>query len=54
VLKRTLKGSSAELMKRDFPLALEELRRRLGVKAGDAQRLAFTKIEGKHWTIRLK
>lgn len=53
-LKRELKGSSAELMKRDLPISTEELRRRLGVKAGDAHRLAFTKIEEKYWTIRLK
>lgn len=53
-LKRELKGSSAELMKRDFPIALEELRKRLGVKAGAAHRIAFTKIAEKYWTIRLK
>lgn len=54
LLKRTLKGHRVELLKRDFPLALEELRRRLGVREGDEMRLAFTKIGGSYWTIRLK
>ena len=53
-LKRALKGHRAELLKHDFPLPLEELRRRLGVAAGDEFRLAFTKIEDSYWTIWLK
>nr|MBE6191201.1 methyltransferase domain-containing protein [Rikenellaceae bacterium] len=53
-LKRSLKGQRVELLKRDFPLALEELRRRLGVREGCEQRLAFTKIGPDYWTIRLK
>ena len=53
-LKRSLKGCSAELMKRDFPLRIEELRNRLGVKAGSEYRLAFTKIGTSYWTIHLK
>ncbi|MBQ5619703.1 MAG: SAM-dependent methyltransferase, partial [Alistipes sp.] len=53
-LKRTLKGRKAELLKRDFPVAIEELRRRLGVAPGDEKRLAFTKIGASYWTIWLK
>ena len=53
-LKRALKGSKAELLKRDFPVAIEELRRRLGVVAGNEKRLAFTKIGASYWTIWLK
>lgn len=53
-LKRSLKGCTAELMKRDFPLRIEELRQRLGVRAGSGVRLAFTKIGAAYWTIRLK
>ena len=53
-LKRALKGTKAELLKRDFPLAIEELRRRLGVVAGNEKRLAFTKIGASYWTIWLK
>lgn len=53
-LKRTLKGCGAELMKRDFPLAAEELARRLGVHAGSDVRLAFTKIGTGFWVVRLE
>ena len=53
-LKRAFKGRGAELMKRDFPFAAEELGRRLGVHAGNDVRLAFTKIGNDFWVIRLK
>ncbi|WP_290540184.1 methyltransferase domain-containing protein [Alistipes sp.] len=53
-LKRELKGCRAELFKRDFPLAAEELMRRLGLHAGSGLRLAFTKIGNDFWVIRLK
>lgn len=53
-LKRALKGLRGEVLKRDFPLSVEELRRKLALKAGDEVRLAFTKIGAEYWTIRLK
>ncbi|MBE5047683.1 THUMP-like domain-containing protein [Alistipes onderdonkii] len=53
-LKRALKGCGAELMKRDFPFAAEELARRLGVHAGNDIRLAFTKIGSGFWVVRLE
>ena len=53
-LKRALKGRGAELMKRDFPFAAEELARRLGVHAGNDVRLAFTKIGSGFWVVRLE
>lgn len=53
-LKRELKGCGAECLKRDFPLAAEELMRRLGLHAGGGMRLAFTKIGGDFWVVRLK
>ena len=53
-LKRELKGRGAEVFKRDFPLAAEELMRRLGLHAGSGLRLAFTKIGNDFWVIRLK
>ena len=37
-----------------FPLAAEELMRRLGLHAGAGLRLAFTKIGNDFWVIRLK
>ena len=53
-LKRELKGRGAEVLKRDFPLAAEELMRRLGLHSGAELRLAFTKIGNDFWVIRLK
>lgn len=53
-LKRELRGCGIDLLKRDFPLAAEELMRRLGAHAGAERRLAFTKIGDKFWVIRIK
>lgn len=53
-LRRELKGRGVELMRRDFPLRGAELEARLGTRAGDEVRLAFTKIGERLWTIRLK
>ena len=53
-LKRELKGLGVEVLKRDFPLGQEELMRRLGVRAGNDRRLAFTKIGNDYWAIRLQ
>ena len=53
-LKRELKGRGAEVLKRDFPLAAEELMHRLGLHPGAELRLAFTKIGNDFWVIRLK
>lgn len=53
-LKRACKGCGATILKRDFPLPVEEIMRRAGLHAGDDVRLAFTRIEGRFWTIRLK
>lgn len=53
-LKRRFKGERVELLKRDFPLSIEELQRRLGVRAGNNFRLAFTKLGDEFWTIHLK
>lgn len=52
-LKRELKGHRAEIFKRDFPLGQEELMRRLGLRAGNELRLAFTRIGNDYWVIRL-
>lgn len=53
-LKRALKGVGVELLKREFPLSVEEIRRRSSLKTGAEQRLAFTKVGGQCWTIWLK
>ncbi|MDO4757745.1 MAG: methyltransferase domain-containing protein [Rikenellaceae bacterium] len=53
-LKRRLKGQGVELLKRDFDIPLETVRRRLGLREGNKIRLALTKIESNYWTISLK
>ena len=53
-LKRSCKGLRGEVLKRDFPIAAEELMRRLGMRPGADVRLAFTKIGNDFWAIRLK
>ena len=53
-LKHTFKGCKAEIFKRDFPIATEEIMRRLGMRAGSEIRVACTKIGDDYWLIRLK
>ncbi len=53
-LKKEFKGLGAEIMKREFPDSAEELTRRLGLRPGNDIRLAFTKIEGRFWVVKLK
>lgn len=53
-LRRELRGMGAEVMKRDFPFGAEEVARRLGLRAGNDVRLAFTKIGNGFWVVRLK
>lgn len=53
-LKHTLKGRKAEIFKRDFPIAAEEIMQRLGMRAGSEIRVACTKIGDDYWLIRLK
>ena len=53
-LKRAWKGLGAEVLKRDFPFAAEEIMRRLGLHAGADLRVAFTKTGNDFWAIRLK
>lgn len=53
-LRRTLKGARAEILKHDFPLRTERILSDTGLKEGGGLRLAFTRIDGKNWMIRLK
>lgn len=53
-LRRELRGHGVEIIKRDFPLSTDELRQRLGVRAGAERRLAFTKTGNSFWVIRIK
>lgn len=53
-LKRQLKGVGVELLKRDTSLAVEAVRRQLGLRAGSERLLALTTIESENWIIALK
>ena len=53
-LKRELKGVGTDITMRDFPHSLDEVRRRTGMRSGNEQRLALTRVEGKCYTIFLK
>jgi len=53
-LRRELHGRRIGILKRDFPLQPAEIAARLGVREGGSERIAFTKIGGRYWTIRLK
>ena len=53
-LRREVKGRGIDLLKRDFPTPPDELRKKLGARAGDELRIALTKIGGRSWSIRLK
>lgn len=53
-LKRRFKGLKAEIWKHDFPLSVEEIRRRTGIREGAERRVAFTRIGEEYWTILLK
>lgn len=53
-LKRTLKGVRAEILKHDFPYRTAQILADTGLREGGEVRLAFTRIDGKNWMIRLK
>ena len=53
-LKRELKGRGVDIILRDFPMGVDEFRRKTGAKSGNEVRLALTKIKGKLYTIYLK
>ncbi len=53
-LRRELKGARAEILRHDFPASTAEILRQTGLREGGDVRLAFTRIGGKNWTVRLK
>jgi len=53
-LRRELRGMRAEILRHDFPGSTAEILRQTGLREGGELRLAFTRIGGKNWTIRLK
>lgn len=53
-LKREFKGTGCDITLREFHMSVDELRKRCGMKSGDKQKLAFTKIQGSAYTIYLE
>lgn len=52
-LKREFKGVGVDILLRDFPLSVDELRRRTSMRSGSKARLALTRIKGEAYTIYL-
>lgn len=53
-LKKSLKGRGVDIILRDFPMGVDEVRRRTGMRSGSEVRLALTKVNGKLYTVYLK
>ena len=53
-LRRELKGKGVDIMMRDFPTLLDEVRRKCGLRSGNAHRIALTRIGSKCYTIWLE
>lgn len=53
-LRRELKGKGVDIVMRDFPTPLDEVRRKCGMRSGNAHRIALTRINGKCYTIWLE
>ena len=52
-LKRELKGKGVDIILRDFPMGVDELRKRTASRSGNEKRIALTRIAGKSYTIHL-
>lgn len=52
-LKRELRGRGVDILCRDFPFPVDEVRRRTGMRCGDEARLALTRVAGRCWTVRI-
>ena len=52
-LKRELKGKGVDIILRDFPMGVDELRKRTASRSGNEKRIALTRIAGKSYTIYL-
>lgn len=52
-LKRELKGRGVDIILRDFPLSVDEFRRRTGTRSGNEIRIALTRIQGKSIVVYL-
>ena len=53
-LKRRFKGEGVDILLRDFPVGVDELRRRASMRSGGKHRLAMTRIGGKLYVVELE
>lgn len=52
-LKRELRGRGVDILCRDFPFTVDEVRRRTCMRSGSEVRMALTRVAGRCWTVRL-
>lgn len=53
-LKRRFKGEGVDILMRDFPVGVDEVRRKAGMKSGSKHRLALTRVAGKAYVVELE
>ena len=53
-LRRELKGKGVDIVMRDFPTSLDEVRKKCALRSGNTHRIALTRIGGKCYTIWLE
>lgn len=53
-LKREMRGCGVDILLRDFPMGVDDVRRKCGMRSGNKHRIALTRIEGKCYTIFLE
>lgn len=53
-LKRRFKGEGVDILLRDFPVGVDEVRRKAGMKSGSKHRIALTRINGKAYVIEVE
>ena len=53
-LKRELKGRGVDIILRDFPLSVDDIRRRTGSRSGNEVRLALTRVRGESYVVYLE
>ena len=53
-LKHRFRGEGVDILLRDFPFGVDEVRRKVGMKSGSKHRIALTRIEGKAYVIELE
>ena len=53
-LKRELRGVGVDILMREFPQSVDQVRQRTGMRSGAERRIALTRVEGQAYTIYLK